>query len=83
MQLLAQILSKLLFCLGIMITVVSCVVGSVIGSGAGGIPFTGIALIIIGAILWRKTSTKVCPACTRRVKYQACKCQHCGADIAG
>jgi len=81
MQLLAQIFSKLLICLGIMITVVSCVVGSVIGSGAGGIPFTGVALIIIGAVLWRKTSTKSCPACSERVKLQASKCQHCGADI--
>lgn len=81
MQLLAQTLSKLLFCLGIMITVVSCVIGSAIGSGAGGIPFSGLALIIIGAVLWRKTSTKLCPACSERVKLQARKCQHCGADI--
>ena len=80
MQFLAQILSKLLFCLGIMITVVSCVVGSAIGSGAD-IPFTGIALIIIGAVLWRKTSKKSCPACSEHVKHQARKCQHCGADI--
>jgi len=83
MQLLAQILSKLLFCLGIMITVVSCVVGSVIGSGGGGIPFTGIALIIIGAVLWQKTSTKLCPACSERLKYQARKCQNCGANTTG
>jgi hypothetical protein len=82
MQFLAQIFAKLLFCAGLMITVVSCVLGSVVGSGAGGIPFVGIILIIIGAVLWRKTSTKVCPGCAERVKYQAAKCRYCGADLA-
>ena len=83
MQFLAQLSAKLFFCAGIMITVVSCVLGSVVGSGTGKVPFMGIILMTIGAVLWRKTSTKVCPACAERVKYQARKCQHCGADLIG
>lgn len=70
-------------CVGIMITVVSCVVGSVAKSGVGGVPFTGIMLIIIGAVLWRRVATKVCPECAERVKDQARKCQSCGADLSG
>jgi hypothetical protein len=66
-----------------MVTVISCVLGSVVGSGLGGGPIIGIALMIIGAVLWRKTSTKVCPGCAERVKYQARKCRYCGADLVG
>ncbi|MGH7854869.1 MAG: hypothetical protein ACREP3_15585 [Candidatus Binatia bacterium] len=83
MQFLAQLAAKLFFCVGLMITVVSCVLGSVVGSGGGGVPFMGITLLIIGAVLWRKTSTKVCPGCAERVKYQARKCRYCGADLVG
>jgi tRNA(Ile2) C34 agmatinyltransferase TiaS len=83
MQFLAQLSAKLFFCVGIMITVVSCVVGSVVGSGLGTVPFMGIALMTIGAVLWHKTSTKICPGCAERVKSQARKCQYCGADLAG
>jgi ribosomal protein L40E len=64
-----------------MITVISCVLASVVGSGSGGAPIIGITLMIISAVLWRKTSTKVCPACAERVKYQARKCRYCGADL--
>jgi hypothetical protein len=81
MQVLAQTFAKLLFCFGIMISVVSCVIGSVVESGAGGVPFIGIILIIAGAVLWHRTSMKACPACAERVKYQARKCQYCGADL--
>jgi hypothetical protein len=83
MQFLAQFFAKLVFCVGVMITVVSCVLGSLVGPGAGGVPFIGITLMIIGAMLWRKTSTKVCPGCGERVKYQAHTCQHCGTELAG
>lgn len=83
MQFLVQLLAKLIFCVGLMVTVVSCVLGSVAGSGAGGVPFMGIALMIAGAVLWHRTSTKACPGCAERVKYQARKCQYCGADVAG
>jgi hypothetical protein len=78
---LGQILAKLLVCVGIMVTVVSCVLGSVVGSGAGGVPILGIGLIIAGAVMWKKTATKLCPACAERVKYQARKCEFCGADV--
>lgn len=81
MQFLAQMLAKLLFCAGIMITVVSCVVGSVVKSGAGGVPIMGIILMIVGAVLWHRASMKVCPACAERVKHQARKCQYCAADL--
>jgi len=83
MPFLGQLAAKLLFCIGLMTTVVSCVLGSVVGSGAGGVPFMGIALMAIGAVLWRKTSTKVCPSCAERVKYQARKCLYCGTDLVG
>ena len=81
MQFLAQLGAKLVFCVGVMMTVVSCVLGSVVGSGAGGVSFVGITLIIIGAVLWRMTSTKVCSGCAQRVKHQARKCQYCGTDL--
>jgi hypothetical protein len=61
MQFFTQLFTKLIFCVGLMITVISCVLGSVVGSGLGGVPIIGITLMIISAVLWRKTSTKVCP----------------------
>jgi hypothetical protein len=73
-----QIFAKLLVCIGIMITVVSCVLGSVVGSGAGGVSIIGIGLIIGGAVMWKKTATKLCPACAERLKSNARKCRHCG-----
>jgi hypothetical protein len=83
MQFFTQFFTRLIFCVGLMITVISCVLGSVVGSGLGGVPIIGITLMIISAVLWRKTSTKVCPGCAERVKYQARKCQYCGADLVG
>jgi hypothetical protein len=83
MQFFTQLFTRLIFCVGLMITVISCVLGSVVGSGLGGVPIIGITLMIISAVLWRKTSTKVCPGCAERVKYQARKCQYCGADLVG
>ena len=83
MQSLAQLSAKLFFCAGLMITVVSCVLGSVVGSGTGSAPFMGITLMTVGAVLWRKTSTKVCPGCAERVKSQARKCPYCGANLIG
>jgi hypothetical protein len=83
MQFFTQLFTRLVFCVGLMATVISCVLGSVVGSGLGGAPIIGITLMIISAVLWRKTSTKVCPACAERVKYQARKCRYCGADLVG
>jgi hypothetical protein len=83
MQFFSQLLAKLVFCVGLMITVISFVLASVAGSGLSGVPIIGITLMIIGAVLWRKTSTKVCPGCAERVKHQARKCRYCGADLAG
>ena len=82
MHFLAQLAAKLIFCVGLMITVVSCVLGSVAGSGAA-LPFVGIAFMTVGAVLWSKASTKVCPGCAERVKSQTRKCQYCGADLVG
>jgi ribosomal protein L40E len=83
MQFLTQLFTKLVFCIGLMITVISCVLASVVGSGLGVAPLIGIALMIVSAVLYHKASTKVCPACAERVKYQARKCRYCGADLVG
>jgi len=83
MQFFTQLLIRLIFSVGLMITVISSVLGSVVGSGFGFAPVIGITLMIISAVLWRKTSTKVCPECAERVKYQARKCRYCGADLVG
>jgi hypothetical protein len=83
MQFLTQLFTRLVFCVGLMITVIGGVLASVVGSGFGAAPIIGITLMIISAVLWRKTSTKVCPACAERVKYQARKCRYCGADLVG
>jgi ribosomal protein L40E len=83
MQFFTQLFTRLVFCVGLMITVIGGVLGSVVGSGFGVAPIIGITLMIISAVLWRKTSTKVCPACAERVKYQARKCRYCGADLFG
>ena len=55
MQYLVRLASKLLFCLGIMITVVSCVLSSALESSINRGPFIGIALIILAVVLWQKT----------------------------
>jgi hypothetical protein len=83
MQFLTELFVRLIFSVGLMITVVSCVLGSVTGSGFSFVPIIGITLMIISAVLWRKTSTKVCPECAERVKSQARKCRYCGADLVG
>jgi hypothetical protein len=83
MNFLAQIVSKLIFCAGIMITAVSCVLGSALGSGVGRGPFIGVAMMILGAVLWQKSSTKTCLGCAKLVKHHARKCPHCGADLVG
>ena len=56
MQFLAQFASKLLICVGVMITVVSCVVSSAMEMGTGGVSFIGIGFMILGAVLWKKAS---------------------------
>jgi hypothetical protein len=51
MHLLASILGRLVFCLGVMVTVVGCVVGSVMGSSPG-TTLPGVALMIAGAAIY-------------------------------
>ena len=82
MEYLAKLASKLLFCVGVMITVVSCVLSSALNSGIGSGPFIGMALMILAVVLWKKSSTQVCPVCAERVQHRARKCKHCGADLA-
>lgn len=81
MQILAQTLAKLLFCVGLMITVVGCVIGSALGTGAGGAPLFGTLLMGFGGGLWHKFSRKPWPACAERVILQAARCPNCGAKV--
>jgi hypothetical protein len=78
MRVLAKICGRLIFCLGLMITVVGCVVGSMVGSTGGTTP-SGVTLMAVGAAIYWVGSTKVCPQCSKRVKYIALECKHCGS----
>ena len=58
MQFLAQFASKLLICVGVVITVVSCVVSSAMDASVGTGPLIGIGFVVLGGVLWRKASKK-------------------------
>jgi len=78
MHLLASILGRLFFCLGVMVTVVGCVVGSVVGSSTG-TSLPGVTLMIAGGSIYWLASTKICSQCNKRVRHAALECKHCGA----
>jgi len=78
MHLLASILGRLFFCLGVMVTVVGCVVGSVMGSSTG-TTLPGVTLMIAGAAIYWFASTTICSQCSKRVRPAALECKHCGA----
>jgi len=78
MHLLAGILGRLVFCLGVMVTVVGCVIGSVAGSSPG-TTLPGVTLMIAGAAIYWLASTKICSQCNKRVRQAALECKHCGA----
>jgi len=78
MRVLAKIFGRLIFCLGVMITVVGCVIGSMVGS-TGGATISGVTLMAVGAAIYWVGSTKVCRQCSKRVKYTALECKHCGS----
>jgi len=78
MQLLAGILGRLVFCLGVMVTVVGCVIGSVAGLSTG-TTVPGFTLMIAGAAIYWLASTKICLRCNKRVRQAALECKHCGA----
>lgn len=77
MRFIANLLGRLIFCVGLMITVVGCVIGSMMGS-AGGTTMPGVTLMILGAGIYWMGSTKVCPQCSKRIKHTALECKHCG-----
>jgi len=78
MHLLANLLGRLIFCLGVMTTVVGCVIGSVLGSSVG-TTLPGAALICLGAVIYWRTVTKPCTQCLNRIKSSARQCHHCGS----
>jgi hypothetical protein len=47
MSVLAKILGRLIFCLGVMITVVGCVIGSTVGATSG-TTMPGVTLMAVG-----------------------------------
>jgi hypothetical protein len=77
MRFIANLLGRLIFCVGLMITVVGCVIGSIMGS-TGGTTMPGVTLMVLGAGLYWLGSTKVCPQCSKRIKHTALECKHCG-----
>lgn len=77
MRVLAKIFGRLIFCLGVMLTVVGCLVGSMVGSTAG-TTMSGFTLMALGAAIYWMGSTVVCRKCSKRVKYAALECKHCG-----
>jgi hypothetical protein len=77
MRFITNLIGRLIFCLGLMITVVGCVIGSMIGS-TGGTTLSGITLMVLGAAIYWFGSTKVCPQCSRRIKHTELQCKHCG-----
>ncbi|HXV80781.1 MAG TPA: hypothetical protein VEG60_12960 [Candidatus Binatia bacterium] len=78
MRFIANLLGRLIFCVGLMITVVGCVIGSMMGS-TGGTTMPGVTLMILGAGIYWMGSTKVCPQCSKRIKHTALQCKHCGS----
>jgi hypothetical protein len=81
MPFITNLLGRLIFCLGLMITVVGCVIGSMLGS-QGRTTISGVALMILGAGIYWVGSTKVCPQCSKRIKQSALECKHCGGAQA-
>jgi uncharacterized membrane protein len=81
MSVLAKILGRLIFCLGVMITVVGCVIGSTVGATSG-TTMPGVTLMAVGAVIYWIGSTKACPQCSKRVKHAALECKHCGSDLS-
>jgi hypothetical protein len=77
MRFIANLLGRLIFCVGLMITVVGCVIGSIMGS-TGGTTMPGVTLMVLGAGIYWLGSTKVCPQCSKRIKHTALECKHCG-----
>jgi hypothetical protein len=82
MPFLAKLFGRLVFCLGVMITVVGFVVGSLLGA-SGGATMSGVTLMAVGAAIYWIGSTKLCPQCSKRIKYTAVECKHCGSDLSG
>lgn len=77
MRFIGNLLGRLIFCVGLMITVVGCVIGSMMGSTPG-TTMPGITLMIFGAGIYWLGSTKVCLQCSKRIKHTALECKHCG-----
>jgi len=78
MEFFGSLVGRIIFCLGLMVTVVGWVIGSVVGSGSG-TTLPGVALMIVGAAIYRGASTKVCAQCTKRIQHSARQCKHCGS----
>ena len=81
MRRLMALFGRLIFCVGVMVTVVGCVIGSLMGQTGGGPVGSGTILIITGAVIYWLASTKICPQCSKRVRYNALQCKHCGSAI--
>ncbi len=81
MRFFTSLVGRLMFCLGLMITVVGCVIGSVVGT-TGGPNLSGIILMVLGGVIYRAGTTKVCQDCSGRIKQTERACKHCGAAQA-
>jgi rRNA maturation endonuclease Nob1 len=78
MRSLAAIFGRLILCVGVMVTVVGCVIGSLMGQSGASAMGPGTVLIIVGGGIYWVASTKICPQCSKRFRYNAVECKYCG-----
>jgi hypothetical protein len=76
---LANIIGIVSWAGGIIMILYALVLGEASGSGA--LIFVGAALLITGTIIYRSATSKKCPRCAEREKYEAFKCKHCGHEF--
>jgi hypothetical protein len=73
----ADIFGGFVAIVGVLIMVAGC---SMLASAPA--VLLGAAMIVIGWLISRESTLKVCPQCAEKVKVEALKCKHCGNEFA-